>query len=64
MVDVLERLDLDSIFRDKKELSASRFIDALMDRLSLTIERAQEVLRKLVEHGEVTVSNRYTVARA
>lgn len=64
MVDVVNRVDLDSIFDEKTELSASRFIDALMDLLSLTIERAQEVLRRLVELGKVIVSNRYTVARA
>jgi len=65
MSESAKELDLAEIFArsdvSEREMTPRRFMDVLMDFMGFTIERAQEMLSKLIELKRVVYSDRYTV---
>jgi hypothetical protein len=57
-------LDLQEMVQEtggSREVTTSTFIAYIVDRLNYTIERAREMIYRLIELGRVELTNRYTL---
>ena len=66
VTDAATSLDLENIFsksslHEGSEMTTNQFLEILIEIMSYTIDRAREMLFRLLDLGRLALSNRYTL---